>query len=59
MPPHWANAREGHAIWPWVGLAATLPHPYKPLGFLVEPLLQQEEFFCLSTKRLGQIHISP
>jgi hypothetical protein len=32
LPPCWANARAGRIIQPQVGLAATPPHPYKPLG---------------------------
>jgi hypothetical protein len=37
MPSHWANAREGLAVWPRVG-EATPPHPYKLLGLLAGPL---------------------
>ena len=57
MPSHWANAHEGRAVRPRVGLA-TPPHPNKPLGLLVGPLPHCQETF-LSTKSWGQIHIFP
>ena len=50
MPSHWANAHEGLAVLPRVG-EATPPHPYKPLGILVGPIVP----FCLSTKSWGQV----
>jgi hypothetical protein len=28
------------------GWSAKLPHPYKPLGFLAEPLLHHQQPFC-------------
>jgi hypothetical protein len=58
MPSHWANAREGLAVWPRVG-EATPPHPYKPLGLLAGPLPHRQETFCLSTKSWGQVDIFP
>ena len=46
MSSHWANAHEGCAVRPRVGLA-TPPHPYKPLGLLAGPLPHRQETFCL------------
>ena len=37
MPQLCVGARGSHVVWPWVGLAATMPHPYKPLGFFQNP----------------------
>ena len=59
MRPCWANVRGGGVVWPWVGLAATPPHRYKPLGPLEKPLPHHEETFCLSTKSWGQVDIFP
>jgi hypothetical protein len=58
MPSHWANAREGLAVWPRVG-EATPPHPYKPIGLLAGPLPHRQETSCLSTKSWGQVNIFP
>jgi hypothetical protein len=58
MPSHWANAREGLAVWPRVG-EATPPHPYKPLGLLAGPLPHRQETSCLSLKGWGQVDIFP
>jgi hypothetical protein len=58
MPSHWANAREGLAVWLRVGEATPL-HPYKPLGLLVGPLPHRQETFCLCTKSWGQVDIFP
>ena len=47
MPPHWANAHGGLAIRPRVG-EATLPHPYKPLGFFTGSLPHRQVTSCPS-----------
>ena len=54
MASHWANAHEGRAVRPRVGLA-TPPHPYKPLGFYAGPLPNRQKTSCLSTKIWGQV----
>jgi hypothetical protein len=58
MLSHWANAREGLAVWPRVG-EATPPHPCKPLGLLAGPLTHRQKTSCLSTKSWGQVDIFP
>ena len=58
MTSQWAKAHEGRAIWPPV-VEATPPHPYKPLGLYVGPLLHRQETYCLSTKSWGQVDIFP
>ena len=52
MPSCWANAREGRAVWPRVGLVATPPHPYKPLGLLIGPYPTVKKPF-VSLSRVG------
>ena len=59
MPSHWANAREGLAVWPQGGEVTPPPRPYKPLGLLAGPLPQSQETFCLSTKSWGQVDLFP
>ena len=48
----WANAREGRVVRPRVGLAATPPHLYKPLGLLAGPYPTVKKPF-VSLSRVG------
>ena len=45
MPLHWTNAHASHAVWPRVDLAATPPHPYKPLELWAKPLSHRPKTF--------------
>jgi hypothetical protein len=44
-------------VWRRVGLAATPPQPYKPLGLLAGALPHRQETFCFSLKSRGQVGI--